>query len=94
MKYIMRLDGKHRLLAAGARAETGSGKGGSRCRAGERAQSPSMRLSSGCMVGLLKHKMTFCSLARMQGQEPGVSGFFTLKASGGLGGVSGETQVS
>lgn len=54
MKYIMRLDGKHRLLAAGARAETGSGKGGSRCRAGESAQSPSMRLSSGCMVGLLK----------------------------------------
>lgn len=45
MKYIMRVDGKHQLLAAGAWAETGSGKGGSRCWAGESKQSPSMRLS-------------------------------------------------
>jgi hypothetical protein len=45
MKYIMRLDGKHRLLAAGARAETGGGKGGSRCWAAESEQSLSMGLS-------------------------------------------------
>lgn len=45
MKYIMRLDGKHRLLAAGAWPETGSGKGGAQGRASEGEQRPSLRLS-------------------------------------------------
>lgn len=45
MKYIMRLDGKHRLLAAGAWPETGSGKGGAQGRASKGEQRPSLRLS-------------------------------------------------
>lgn len=81
MKYIMRLDGKHQLLAARAWAETGSAKGGSRCWAGESEQSPSMRLSLAAWWNAQTNtKWHSAGWLKCRNRSLGMSVFLTLKA--------------